>query len=90
MHIWRTLKGVKPSIRLAASLIVRTRFLDKISAPFLFLLNKMLTQMKVLYVAHSVRLAVRRPLGAASACRTLDEHYAASCCTMLACVNKLL
>jgi len=26
----------------------------------------MLTQMKVLYVAHSVRLAVRRP------CRTLD------------------
>ncbi len=43
----------------------------------------MLTQMKVLYVAHSVRLAVRRP------CRTLDEHYAASCCTMLACVNRL-
>ena len=66
MHIWRTLKGVKPSIRLAASLIVRTRFLDKISAPFL-LTVKMLTQMKVLYVAHSVRLAVRRPLGAASA-----------------------
>ena len=84
MHIWRTLKGVKPSIRLAASLIVRTRFLDKKSAPFLFLLNKMLTQMKVLYVAHSVRLAVRRP------CRTLDEHYAASYCTMLACVNRLL
>lgn len=52
MHIWRTLKGVKPSIRLAASLIVKTRFLDKISAPFFFLLlNKMLTQMKVLYVA---------------------------------------
>ena len=83
MHIWRTLKGVKPSIRLAASLIVRTRFLDKISAPFL-LTVKMLTQMKVLYVAHSVRLAVRRP------CRTLDEHYAASYCTMLACVNRLL
>ena len=32
---------------------------------------------------------MRRPLGAASACRTLDEHYAASCCTMLACVNRL-
>ena len=39
--------------------------------------------MKVLYVAHSVRLAVRRP------CRTLDEHYAASYCTMLAYVNRL-
>lgn len=52
MHIWRTLKGVKPSIRLAASLIVRTRFLDKRNQLLFFLLlNKMLTQMKVLYVA---------------------------------------
>lgn len=52
MHIWRTLKGVKPSIRLAASLIVRTRFLGKKNQLLFFLLlNKMLTQMKVLYVA---------------------------------------
>lgn len=50
MHICRTLNGVSPSIKFAASFMVRTRFLSIItSTPLLRLFKNLLTQRNVKY-----------------------------------------